>query len=735
MLFSFVNVFIEEVAKEALTEGKEAKIAAEKISGLIFPDPSWMQHDSYRLIRDLWKDRKAFLSRNIEMKLGITNKAENASKKPEVDEAEATRILEEKRRKKLELRRQKLLCAEMDAEYLLCKEFYRWELMQNLRERRLMKEEDMMMKAYIKELARLEELKKSAYNVSDGNLADQQKEISVTDYDNRRKQLKDLTIERRKIAEEIEWMIEEDKRSKMLQDLDRLERQRAAFTAVFGEDDASSSSLNPDDLVQVMADGNVVIPPWLVLPENWVEMNQVQQHRYVYIMTKRKTLRQNLFKNLEKERRRLEVVKKKGKKEWKELFTITQVKTWKSELDFMNAEEECKELEYQLKELAENLRKITIFCRTKGEEELHARTDLKKKEEIARKRTKELQEATDWLNLCIRRSKTREKMKRRVTNDCLFVDTDSIMGFHQRFRTEDLRDRLYWMYFQKIVHSIINRAETIATERKLMKIQESLSENRASILDRTEALKWAWKDIQRDDLLRLRRSALGVKFFPRTRKRTLQQRFGSWVRFFYWNRGHREAYTLKYEMLLRQIQIDRQFKEQLSNKKLIASSPPKHKVNASTIMQKHRERTVQCKRCIEFYLESQNNCFSCLFHTGVYTFTCPKYCKNPGLTLKCVAHKRKRWTCCDSSTENIQGCSRRYHIPKDEDPVYQDLMERINERDTELLSGLDLRLDQAVKDDWILKEKEIKRDQLAFIEGIISTDRAKAVSYDKLKLI
>merc|ERR1711998_829522 len=290
-----------------------------------------------------------------------------------------------------------------------------------------------------------------------------------------------------------------------------------------------------------------------------------------------------------------------------------------------------------------------------------------------------------------------EKLKRRITQDCMFVDTDSITGFHQRFSTYNLRDRLYQIYFNKIVISIINRAETIATERKQMKIQELLSTNRASLMERTTALKWAWKDIQRDDLLRLRRSVLNKKFFPLARKRTLQERFGSWVRFFYWNRGIREAITMKYEVLKRQGEIDRQYKEQLAKEKKDLSSPPKHVHGASTIMQKHRERTVQCSRCNQFYLESQNNCFACLFHPGLYQFSCPRYCSNPGLTRQCVTHKRKRWTCCDSSKEGIQGCSRRYHVPKAEDPVYSALMKRIYQRDEDILNDLEIRWEKASK--------------------------------------
>lgn len=733
MINSFVLEAINDVAKESYEEGRIAKSAAEKISGLIFPDPVWMQHSSYRVIRDLWKDRKSYLKLNIDMKLGLVTSLENEAKKKEnLDQAEATRLLEEKRLRRLEIKRQKRLCAEMDAEYLLCKEFYRWEYALNLRERRLMKKEDEEMKAYLKEKARLEELAKSSYNVSGGNLEDEQKANMVTDYDTRRKQLKELAIERRRAAEELEIMIEEDKRSKMLQDLDRLERQKAAYIAVFGEDDDSDLG-NQIPSYTIAEDGSVIVPHWMIVPDNWMNMTIEQQKKFVRLMSLRQKLAMDVLKNIEKDRKKTEILQKKSKKEWKKLLQIAEISAWKSELDYMNTEEEAKEIEFNIKEIGENLRKLTLFCRTKGEEELRARTTLKQKEELARKRTKELEDAKQWLDVCLKRSKTRDKMKRRVTNDCKFVDTDSITGHFQRFRTEDLRDRLYWMYFNKVVLAIINRAEIIASERQTMKIQENLSSNKANLIERTIALKFVWKDIQRDELMRMRRSELTVKFFPRERKATLRQRFGSWVRFFYWNRGHREAFTMKYDMLLRQGRLQRQFKQQLETKP--ESNSPKQHYQASTIMQMHRERTVQCKRCIQFYLESQNNSFSCSFHPGIFTFCCPKYCKNPGLTMKCVAHKRKRWTCCDSSHENIQGCSRRYHCPKDVDPIYESLMQRLDERDAELIEGLDSRLEQAKADDWILKEQMVKREQLRFIEGQIESDREKARAYDKLKFV
>merc|ERR1711871_171179 len=116
----------------------------------------------------------------IEMKMGTAMRAENAKKKPEVDENEAARILEEKRLRKLERKRQKKLCAEMDREYLIAKEFYRWEMSQNLRERRQMRQNEEEMRKYMDDLEKLKELSKSSYNVSESNLEMEQQEAAAT---------------------------------------------------------------------------------------------------------------------------------------------------------------------------------------------------------------------------------------------------------------------------------------------------------------------------------------------------------------------------------------------------------------------------------------------------------------------------------------------------------------------------------------------------------------------------
>ncbi len=232
--------------------------------------------------------------------------------------------------------------------------------------------------------------------------------------------------------------------------------------------------------------------------------------------------------------------------------------------------------------------------------------------------------------------------------------------------------------------------------------------------------------------MRLRRSALNAVLFPLSRKNTLKQWFGNWFRFFYWNRGHREAYELKYEVLKRQIEIEKQFKDQIPSK---SSEPEKHEKNPLTFMQRHKERPVQCRNCIQFYLEMQNNSFSCLFHPGIYTMACPKSCPNPGLTLHCVAHKRRRWTCCDSGKETTPGCARRYHIPVEKDMKYERVMQQLNIRDSDIMENLDQKIEIARKENWSLQLKELMKGQLYSVEKKIADNRNLAQQFDTMKFV
>lgn len=733
LIQNVIDDMIADVAKEAFNEGRIAKYAAERHSGLYFPNPVWMQFATYNALAKLWKQRKEELILKSEMNLGMAGKVEKENEKKELTDEEIMRVKVIKRMKRAEKKRQQRLCDEMTREEQICRAFYQWEMKENLRERREMREEDSAARAIRKEEERMKKAGQSAYAVSESIAQNSMQSAQVTDFEKRRLELKDLTMERRRRAEEQAYMVLEDKFGEKLREIDRIERQRLQFIKEFGEveDEEEEENSNVDGAPYgEVKMSKVKIPWWMEKPRKWDEWTVAQKRTHVEFMSKMRMRMKTIEKKARREMKLLKKLEDKSFKEWEQINSFYSQKELKSEIQLMQDEEDLKAAEAEVIYLNDNIRKISIYCREKGEEELKAITEIKKCEENARRRDKELEEATAWLQLCERRAKHRDKLKRKITEDCKWIDSDSITGFLQRFKTELLRERLYREYFLKIVASIINRAESIATERKLMSVQELLSMNREQIKAKTQGMKKQWHSFQRHEYMRMKRSFLNQKFFPKMRREILRERFTGWVRFYLWNRGHREAFEMKYEIIKRQLDIDRQFRNQLIKSKEDSTVREK---GTGTLMRKNRERSVQCHLCRLFYLEAQNNALSCVFHPEKYSLGCPKTCPNPGLSALCISHRMRRWKCCDSTRENAPGCSRRHHIPVASDPIYDKIMMKINERDAEYMQDIDKKHALAMKEDWPGKLVQTRVDQVKAVEDKIHEAREIVERFNHLK--
>jgi len=797
-----IKEMILEVAADSHTEGRVAKGFAEKKSGIIFPDPTWMQFGTYASLSSIWRGRKDELQRTIEL-----NKAEvlltmalNPSLRPKeklsMDPAEVKKRRVVRLARLAEDARQLQLCEEMAAEEVSTRLFYRWELKENLRERRLMKEEDNgARKLRAAEWKALKDARdayallhtgvkdhsevgggegtsepgpgKAAPRAGGGprlttSQAAELKAKSSFTYEQRRQDLKDLTVERRRVREDQAQMILEDEAGKVLRQTDLADRARKAYIAEFGEEESTgegegegglgggSTNIemkqleNLDYLEQmVVMKKPLPVPEYIKPPKGFDDWDVRRRNEYLKIQIQVTAKRNAIERSAAKEMMRMVRLENTSYDEWQGKFRIYELQEAEAELAAMEAEEELKEYESKLRDIRDNILRVTTFCRDKGEEELRSRMELKRREQLARQRDLEVEEAEGWLAVCMRRARTRDKLKRRVRENCMWVDTDSINGFHQRFATQLLRERLYMTYFRQIVASIVNRSEIIATERKLLMLQESLSINKAHLQNKKNAMTGLLGDIRRDDFMRMRRSMLNEKMFGPSRKQTLSQRFGGWLRYFWWRRGNTEAFTMKFEIIKRQLDIDRQFKEQLrtqadADRQIaleLATGKPSKPLPIRTLMQKHRERTVQCRKCLKLYLDSQNISMACQYHPKQFVMHCPASCPNPGLTVLCAAHRKRRWTCCDATKNDAAGCSRRYHCPPASDLVYDKIMGKINERDQDMLRDLDGQLIEARKQDWPAKKNHVKRERVFQIEDLIEKDRKTAKRIDDLKFV
>ena len=743
---------IQETAKDTYHEGKMAKKSAERLSGLIFPNPKTMQFDAYRALVEVWKHRKKELKEQIEINRGLAAKASKASNDA-MSEEEMLAVKIGLRKERQERLRQKAICVVMEEDERNAKIFYQWELKENLVERRLMKAEEQEMKNLLKEeeKARLlaEEERKKGYLVSD-KLAEEaanKKAPKAEGFENRRLQLQKEVIEKRRKAEDQAQMLLEDEAGKKLREVDIKDRLLKKMAATLGVSVEDLDGADMEDMnVQGDDDAFIEIPNWFEpedVPERWDDWAPNKQRSYIDAKKDVRDRKIAIQRNIDVAERNLDKLEDVSYDKWREWYAVVEQEEMETELTVMNMREVSRQYEHDLQTLEANIHRVLIFCREKGEEELRAKSRWKKKQAQARKLDKQLAEAKAWYDLCLHRSKQRDKIKRKVVENCLWIDTDSITGFHQRFKTELLRERLYWSYFRRILDSIITRAEIIASERRQMGIQEHLSRNKAILVERTAQMKERWHDIQRDEYMRMRKSVLNKKFFPNHRRETLKQRFSGWVRFFLWNRGHREAFELRYELLKTQMDLDRQFKDQLKRKEetgnglaepiVTSFDAKKTKGMGPTAMYRHREHVVYCQDCKVPYLESQNHSLSCRFHTAKFAMHCPRDCPSPGLTPKCASHRIKRWTCCDSVKSEAAGCCRKNHTPRPVDTVYESMMSKLIKRDKDEGEALDAKLVIARKDNWGLQEMKLKRGQVLHLEDGIQKERDQADRYYDIK--
>ena len=883
MMREEVNSMIEGAAAEAVKEGANAKYTAERVSGIMFPDPTWMQFGIYSSLAGMWRQRKDDLRRQIALKFGPRAGAApktGGDKAQALDEMRAKHEQALRRSKRAEQRRQLAMRVELEEEEKLARAFYKWEMKENLRERREMRTLDEDGKLMREAERRIMEAQQSAYmvvgtgggaraprkngsstkggggdmspgdsspekspskrrrgkrggrgNVGDGGgggggggggsggggvelpeengMTEEEYErvLASMGYERRRDHLKEVALARRRREEDRVRMIVEDDRSNTLRAQWIIEDAQARVRAEFGKDDGSldddesraaaslqkkaasagaslegdggSADTDDNDVDAAVAaamsasggyaptgggavpgldldslrraassvqelDGEemfVDLPFWMDTPRDWEDWTFLEQKQYVTYHAGVRKRRKIIERAIAREYRRLERVQEASLADWAERHRRTQLASDEAELKVMLAEEEMKEAESALVDLKSNQNKIRIYAKAKGDAELKARSELHKKEALLGRRERELNHALWWYRTCQRRQKYRDRLVQKVVDQCTWIDTHAISGFMQRFNTNVLFERLYIAYFVELAKSIAIRAETVATERALMRNQERLTINKAGIVDRVVFLKKHAKDQQRDELMRMRRSVLNQRFFPLNRKDVLKQRFGGWIRYFFYKRGMKEAFACKYEVLKRQLDIDRQFKAQLQSdtddidkKKMNVLQPRKaNNTTNYTVMQRHRERANICKTCRMWYLETQNTSFACTYHPQQYGLFCPKSCPNPGLTPMCLSHRMRRWRCCDATREGAQGCSRRYHQPPDADPIYDKVMQKIEERDRDDLADVNERLDVARMEKYPDQLRETVRKQVERAEGEVGRERLVAERYNQLK--
>ena len=734
---------IRETAEESLRSGLAAKSRAEDETGIVFPNPPHMQYDVYNVLSVWWMGKKKQLKKELEV-WGARSAQDELKWEEERQKRQAlVRDVELKELKEKEKRRQDDVGQQLRSEEVFVRRFYALEMKANLAERREMNVAEKEMRMYIKELAILDAASKSKYRVFTSGGDD---DLQPSSKEQRRLALKKGKAEQQRIKREIANMMEEDElgqrvrtEEKKREQLEALKREMALYADDGGgdEDEAEEVENGNSDVSSEMSDEDDGEDPAEKLERELAEAARIEEEekdlteeekagnakrRQHAAHEQRKLARKRKRAERAKERKaaKRDAAERAAAEELERARMAAMVTHAKAELEWMELEEEAKLVEKDLRVSQENLRKVTLYCQRKGQEEMRAKAKARRRRGSCEERLRLQREAVDWLKTCVEQMERCSKMKLRVDRDTRYMDTKAIAGVYQRWETDRLHAALHHLYFRTLAHIICNRSELVATERRLMRVQEVLLLNANETVSKTESLGSLWRRHARKQLMSLRRSALGKRIFRKWQRRIIEQVFAGWCNFFQWHLGQKSAFELQHALNL--------------NGKKIADLTPAATDHAvarlerqprdRTLHEKFTERPVSCRHCGVRYAETGNHSDACRYHPGTFHLSCPRWC--PGLSTKCMAHRCKRWSCCDNRTEGAlgsNGCCTRFHVPVDVDPTFEATVKKQDAEFYQKNSVLDEQLEKIKEADWVLTASKVKKDQIKNIADQLTAER------------
>ena len=227
-----------------------------------------------------------------------------------------------------------------------------------------------------------------------------------------------------------------------------------------------------------------------------------------------------------------------------------------------------------------------------------------------------------------------------------WMDTYVLTGFHQRWPTTELRDHLKKLYFRRLSELIIFRAEVSLTSRLATHLKEDLSVKLLESKRKKDQMKALHSKHRRKEFLSLRRSVLAKKIFGAARKNKLVNTLQRWRFFTQWHRGYMRAFQLKTAAYDNQFMVDNILSHLVRNRhseETLITSPVR-----STILEGHKSRQIECRKCKTIYTENHNHQSACQFHTGQL--------------ISSIELGKGLWSCCNRGN-NDPGCAYSFHVP------------------------------------------------------------------------
>lgn len=729
----FLTDFLVTLADETLRSGLAAKSRTEDDTGVVFGTPAHMQYPVYTLLAKWWLDKKRQLKEQLEVWGAYSAKDELRREQNRKDAQAMVRDVELKEARERERQRQNEMIKRLAREEADTRRFYRDELRQCLDERRAMQAAHDETRAYLREVAALEALARSKYNVMDCAPAEQR----ATTKAQRRVQLKHQRLAKEQRQRENLAMADEDLASHELRQRDVQLRQLDALRgemALTGEGNDTEDSVSESAQVS-SSDDDESLPP--KAPPD-ASPDQVAAAKKARSLARRQRRVEQANAKAAAER---EAAEKAANDELEAAVLEARIAHAKAELEWMELEEEARLVEKQRRVARENLRKLALYCQRKGQEELKARAIATKLRSSCARRATSHDQAVAWLAECEAREAQCRRVQARTHRDTKFMDTKALAGgVYQRFETTELYAHLHTAYFQRLVYVVANRAEIVATERRQLHVHEMLRKNSMAAAQRQAALTAVWRKRQRDDYLRLRRSELGKKIFGNSQRAVLVAVFRGWKRYWTWHLGHRQAFELNYTLLKHKLDLQRAHGDVLqSSSTQDEDEPQTDEATTPTLtrLEQVQCREIECTTCGLRFTEAHNRAEACTYHPGEYKLSCPRSCPAFSdarrMTTQCMGHRAKRWSCCDARSRGTLGCQTRFHTAPSTEPLYGDVARRLTDEYTVEKVALDERLAKIKAENTVHVVSLEHRAKLDDMAGKLSKERSIVAKFKELK--
>ena len=318
------------------------------------------------------------------------------------------------------------------------------------------------------------------------------------------------------------------------------------------------------------------------------------------------------------------------------------------ELDWMEREEDARLCENQFNQALCEMRKMELDTVDHCNKELQTLKNLNNLQKYLRKIHMEKENIDKNIQKILAQKQNEQKNLINAEFNEKWMDSSIITKSLQRWPTKALKRELHQLYFKQLTNLLFFKVSCDPLREEIEQKTQSIQHMKSDIREKNEKLRSLRNRFIRRELLSLRRSALGKKYFRKTRRDSISKAFTCWVHFVSLRCTSKNIYRLKEASLYMKSTMHSYF-DTKQNIKCITS--PSISDMPTTILERNASRQIKCRRCESIYDEYRNHSIACLFHPGKYSKS-----GQPNISSN-------MWSCCQNEFHSAPGCKRGFHLP------------------------------------------------------------------------